>query len=138
MIAALRRLDNSKEVDVMLKLGGRYVEKGIWWSAVDGSVNDMSKGGILPGDSRVLYIRRPMGGAFVAVPLGALLYAATFPAMGPAAVAISWAVALAGVGAVAFYGLFRILHNAGQLAVLGWRPVTAYFAGLGKRSRKNK
>ena len=120
----------------MLKLGGRYAKKGTWWSAVDGSIHDMSGGGVLPGGTGVLYIRRPMGGAFVVAPLIALLYAATFPLMGPAAVIISWAIALAGVGAVLVYGLFRSAAYTRELAVLGWRPVTAYFSGIGKRRRR--
>lgn len=121
----------------MLKFGGRYTEKGTWWSAVDGTAHDMSGGGILPGDKGVLYIRRPMGGAFVVAPAVALLYAATFPALGPLAVIISWALALLGIGAVAAYGLFSGAAYTRHLAVLGWRPVTAYFTGLGRR-RKNK
>jgi hypothetical protein len=125
-----------KEADVMLKLGGRYAQKGTWWSAVDGSVHDMSEGGFLPGDTGVMYIRRPKGGVFVVAPLVALLYAATFPALGPLAVIISWAIAVAGISIVTLYGLFKAMAYTRHLAVLGWRPVTAYFAGLGKRGRK--
>jgi len=121
----------------MLKFGGRYAEKGTWWSAVDGSAHDMTGGGLLPGGPGVLYIRRPMGGAFVVAPAVALLYAATFPVLGPMAVIISWTLALAGICFVAAYGLLRGAAYTRELAVLGWRPVTAYFSGIGKR-RKNK
>jgi len=120
----------------MLKFGGRYAKRGTWWSAVDGSKHDMSGGGVLPGDTSVLYIRRPWGGAYVVAPLVALLYAITFPVLGPSAVVLSWAIALIGIGAVAVYGLFRGAQYASELAVLGWRPVTAYFAGLGRRGKK--
>ena len=120
----------------MLKLGGRYTKKGTWWSAVDGSAHDMNEGGVLPGDGSILYIRRPMGGIFVVVPIIALAYAATFPALGPAAVVISWAIAIAGVCAIAAYGLVKSVSFTRELAVLGWRPVTAYFAGLKKTGRK--
>jgi hypothetical protein len=78
-----------------------------------------------------------MGGAYVMALAVALLYAVTFPALGPLAVIISWALALLGIGAVVVFGLFRGATYTRHLAVLGWRPVTAYFSGLGK-GRKNK
>lgn len=120
----------------MLRLGGSFVEKGIWWSAVDGKLTDMSGGGKLPGEMGTLYIRRPAGGAFVVIPVVAALYALTFPALGPLAVAIAWAIALVGMAAVAVSGLARSASYTRELAAMGWRPVQAYFAGLKKRGKK--
>lgn len=120
----------------MLRFGGTFRETGKYWSAVDGSVHDMTGGGVLPGERNVLYIRRPMGGIWVAAPAMAVLYALTFPALGPLAVVMAWAVATLGIAAVAAVGMVRLATGARELAVMGWRPVTAYFAGLKKRDKK--
>ncbi len=120
----------------MLRLGGSFVSKGSWWSAVDGTITDMSVGGNLPGGMGALYIRRPAGGMFLVAPVLAVLYALTFPALGPAAVVIAWAVALMGMTAVAVYGITRAASYTQETAVMGWRPVHAYFAGLKRRGKK--
>lgn len=120
----------------MLKLGGSYAAKGTYWSAVDGSLHDMTGGGVLKGDPGDLYIRRPAGGAFVVVPAIAVLYALTFPALGPLAVLAGWVIPLVGVVLVASVGLMKAATYTSELAAVGWRPVNAYFAGLRNKGKK--
>ena len=120
----------------MLRLGGTYRKSGTYWSAVDGSIHRMQGGGTLPGGTGVLYIRRPMGGMWVATPAIALAYAATFPALGPLAVIMAWTVASIGIAALLVAGMVKAVSGTRELAVMGWRPVTAYFAGLKKRDKK--
>lgn len=120
----------------MIHKGGRRVHKGVYWSAVDGTLVEMQDGDVLPGSRKVLYFRRPPGGAWLVVPLLILAVVVTLPLTSTMGYLIAW---FAPAAIVAFGVLFicgKLIWHAWMSATEGWEPLKAYFTGKRKSGKK--
>ena len=101
----------------MIHRGGRRVPKGLYWSAVDGTVVEVREGGMLPGTRKVIYIRRPPGGAYVVIPAVVLLVVVTLPLTSTMGYLIAWCAPLAIVLAGVFFVCGKLTYYAYRSAV---------------------
>lgn len=113
----------------MIHRGGCRVSEGLYWSAVDGTIVDIKENGILPGGRKVIYIRRPPGGAYLVAPVIVLLVVLTFPLTSTMGYLIAWFAPLVIVAAGVIYVCGKLGYYAYMSAAEGWEPLKAYFTG---------
>jgi hypothetical protein len=119
----------------MIHRGGRRVSKeGLYWSIIDGTMVEMSEGAVLPGGRKVIYMRRPPGGAYVVVPAIVLLVVLTLPLTSTMGYLIAWFAPLVIVAAGVLFVCGKLVYYAYSSASEGWEPLKAYFTG--KRNKR--
>ncbi len=117
----------------MIYRGGRRVPPGTYWSAVDGTLVDIKEGKMLPGGKKVLYFRRPAGGAWVVIPAVILLVVLTFPLTSTMGYLIAWCAPVAIVVAGVFFVCGKVVYYGYMSAAEGWEPLKAFFTGKKRR-----
>jgi len=117
----------------MIHRGGRRVSKGLYWSAIDGTIVEMKEGGVLPGGRKDVYIRRPAGGAYLVVPVIVLLVVLTFPLTSTMGYLLAWFAPLVIVAAGVLFVCGKLVYYAYMSTTEGWEPLKAYFTGRRKK-----
>lgn len=119
----------------MIHRGGRRVHKGNYWSVVDGSVVQMNEGGVLPGGRKIIYLRRPPGGAYLVIPMVILLVALALPLASTMGYMIAWIAPLVLIIAGALIICANLIYYAIGSASEGWEPLKSYFTGKKKKKK---
>ena len=117
----------------MIHRGGRRVPEGLYWSAVDGTIVEVKGGRMLPGTRKVIYIKRPPGGAYVVIPSIILLVVLTLPLTSTMGYLIAWCAPLAIVLGGLIFVCGKLTYYAYRSAAEGWEPLKAYFTGSRKK-----
>lgn len=120
----------------MIHRGGRNVRKGRYWSVVDGTVVELDREGMLPGNRKIIYFRWPKGGAYVVVPVVTLLVVLTLPLTSTLGYMIAWFAPLVIIAAGVLFVCGKLAYYAYYSALEGWEPMKAYFTGKGKGKKK--
>jgi len=119
----------------MIHRGGRRVTRGLYWSIIDGRMVEMNEGAVLPGGRKVIYIKRPPGGAYLVVPAIVLLVVLTLPLTSTMGYLIAWFAPLAIVAAGFIFVCGKLVYYAYTSASEGWEPLKAYFTGSRKKRK---
>jgi hypothetical protein len=119
----------------MIYRGGRMVTKGLYWSIIDGTTVEMNGDAMLPGARKVIYMRRPPGGAYLAVPVIILLVVLTLPLTSMLGYLLAMLAPLVIVVAGVFYVCGKLVYHAYMSASEGWEPLKAYFTGNRKKRK---
>jgi hypothetical protein len=112
----------------MFTKGGHKVTKGTYWSLTNGQRVDIAQEGTLPGDSKMVYLKAPVGVVLATAPILGLIFAVFLPFIG---------IAMA-LGLVAQKLASGMAEAAAKSVSFGWRPVEAYLAGRKKRKSSRK
>jgi hypothetical protein len=122
--------------------GGTRVEKGLYWSPLDGR-HLMARGeSILPGteDNRFLKISPVI--LLIIAPLFGMMFVIFLPLFGIGVFLLSWLVPVIGtISAIAITGIRINSGIGGKSAHFNWNPSRSYFSGArkkGKTSGRNK
>lgn len=119
---------------VMVK-GGTQVEKGLYWSPLDGRHVRMSERGILPGDENINYVKLSPSVLLFVAPLFGMMFVLFLPLFGMGVFLASWLVpVIATLSAIAITGV-RINSGFGGKGTFTWHPARSYFSGFRKRGK---
>ena len=108
------------------RIGGEKVRKGNYWNFSTGERIHLEKGGILPGDASVTYLKFHPAMFLIVGPLLGLAYVIFLPVIGIAMVI--WII-----GGKVFGG---VLQGIWKAAVFSWQPCEAYLAGRKGKVKK--
>jgi hypothetical protein len=116
--------------------GGTFVERGLYWSPVDGEQINMQQDGMLEGDESRTYMKISPAGLLLMAPLFGMMYVMFLPLLGIGVFIVSWLVIIIGaVGRVAMSGIQVCGRIIGRSTFFSWRPSNTYFSGAGKRQK---
>lgn len=122
---------------MVINKGGMVVEKGLYWSPVDGQRVNVGEEGMLPGDGSKSYLRISPFALLVIAPFFGMMYVIFLPLFGIGVFLVSWLVPLIGtLATVAITGVKVCSRSAGRGAFFGWNPTRAYFTASGKKRRR--
>jgi hypothetical protein len=107
---------------MLIKRGSDTVTQGTYWNLSTGQRVDIKEEGVLPGDSKTMFIRLNPVALLLAGPFIGLLFAVFLPFIG-----IAMTVLLIGR---------KVAESAVDVAVkstsFGWKPIEAYLEGRRK------
>lgn len=114
--------------------GGMLVEKGWYWSPLDGRRVIMQEEGILPGDESRSYLKMSPLGLLVIAPLLGMMYVIFLPLFGTGVFLISGLVpVISTLAQVAITGVKVSSRINGRGGLFNWGPTRAYFYGRRKK-----
>ncbi|MEW6033359.1 MAG: hypothetical protein AB1603_00725 [Chloroflexota bacterium] len=114
------------------RTGGQWAQEGVYVSLRSGEVvNVADKGGILPGQSTVSYVKVPMLVVAALGPLVGLAYWIFLPFIGIATIAWFAAHQIA-------QGARALGHRAMQLTTAEWQPGMSFFARRRRTRQETK
>jgi hypothetical protein len=111
---------------MLINRGGQKASPGTYWNLADGRRIDLAAEGVLPENSKSVFIKMPTVGILFAGPLLGLLYAVFLPFIG-----IAMTLILIGTKLVN-----GVAHVAAKSTSFGWNPVEAYLEGRRKKSKQ--
>jgi len=118
--------------------GGSFVEKGLYWSPVDGEQVNMLQDGILKGDEGRSYMKISPAGLLLIAPLFGMMYVMFLPLFGIGVFIVSWLVIIISVaGKLSMTGIQVCGRFIGRSARFNWRPFNMHFTGAVKRQKGN-
>ena len=119
---------------VMVK-GGTQVEKGLYWSPLDGRHVTMGEKGILPGDQSASFIKLSPSVLLFVAPLFGMMFVLFLPLFGMGVFLASWLVpVIATLSAIAITGI-RINSGMGGKSTFNWHPSRSYLSGFRKKGK---
>ena len=118
--------------------GGEIVGKGPYWSPMDGRRVMLREAGILPGEKTEGFFRISLPLLLLAAPLSGMMYVMFLPFLGIGVFLVSWLVPVVGTLVMAAATGLRVCsgHEARNKSAVR-TPSRSYFAGAGKKSRKD-
>src|SRR5919108_456491 len=120
---------------VMYK-SGTLVERGSYWSPLNGRFFTMREEGMLPADERNSYLKLSPAVLLVIAPLSGMMYVMFLPLLGIGVFLISWLVPLIGtLSSVATTGARISSGVGGRRSSFNWSPSRAYFSGAPKKKK---
>ena len=122
---------------MMIDKGGTLVERGLYWSPLDGQRITMHEDGVLPGDESRSYLRMSPFSLLVVAPVMGLMFVTFLPLFGVGVFLISWLVPLINTLAeIAVTGVKVSGRSRGAGAYFTWHPSRAHFHGYTKKVKK--
>lgn len=119
---------------VMVK-GGTQVEKGLYWSPLDGRHVTLREQGILPGDQSASFVKLSPSVLLFVAPLFGMMYVLFLPLFGMGVFLASWLVpVISTLSAIATTGI-RINSGMGGRTAFNWHPSRSYFSGFRKKGK---
>ena len=119
---------------VMVK-GGTIVEKGLYWSPLDGRHVTVQEKGILPGDQSASYVKLSPSVLLLVAPLLGMMFVLFLPLFGMGVFLAAWLVPVIGtLSAIAITGI-RINSGIGSRSAFNWHPSRSYFSGVHHRRK---
>lgn len=106
--------------------GGQKVHKGDYWNFATGERVHVDEETVLPGESRVKYIKMHPAGVLLAGPVLGIVYAVFLPLLG---ITMLFFIVWKKV-----FGL--LLAQVGRVAGVRWIPNVAYLSGRKERRKK--
>ena len=121
---------------MIIDKGGTMVERGLYWSPMDGRRITMGEDGILPGDESTSYMRMSLFSLLVIAPVMGLMFVTFLPLFGVGVFLISWLVPLINtVAEVAITGVKVSGRVQSGNAFFNWHPTRANFHGMKKKAK---
>ncbi len=108
------------------RIGGEKVRKGSYWNFSTGERIHLEKGGILPGDASVTYLKFHPAMLLIVGPLLGLAYVIFLPVIAVAMVV--WIIGERLLGGA--------LQGIRKAAVFSWQPSEAYLVGRKRKVKK--
>ena len=122
---------------MLINKGGTPVERGLYWSPLDGQRITMHEDGVLPGDESGNYLRMSPFSLLVIAPVMGLMFVTFLPLFGVGVFLISWLVPLINTLAeIAITGVKVSGRGRGTGAHFTWHPSRAHFHGYSKKVNK--
>jgi hypothetical protein len=119
---------------MVMNKGGTVVEKGLYWSPLDGRQVSLREDGILPGDERERYWKISPIGLLLIAPFFGMMYVLFLPLFGVSVFIISGLVsAVSALAAIALQGVKVCGRPDNRNALFNSRPLRAVFHGLRKK-----
>jgi len=116
--------------------GGMIVERGAYWSPLDGRHVKVREDSVLPGDESHRYLRLSPAVLLLIAPLFGMMYVMFLPLFGMGVFLISWLVPLLGtLSAIAITGVRIGGAAGGRSSFFNWNPSRAYLSGARKKTR---
>jgi hypothetical protein len=117
---------------MVMHKGGMFVERGLYWSPLNGRQVKVREDGRLPGDESNTYLKLSPAVLLVIAPLFGMMYVMFLPLFGIGVFIVSWLVPVIGtLSAVALTGARISSKNS----FFNWNPTRAYLSGVRKNQK---
>ncbi len=116
--------------------GGTVVEKGIYWSPIDGRRVKVGGEGILPGDADSQFLKVSSMVLLFFAPLFGMMYVFFLPLFGIGVFVISWVVpVICTLASAASTGIRICSRIDGRSVFFNWDPSRSYLSSAGKKRK---
>jgi hypothetical protein len=116
--------------------GGTRVEKGMYWSPLDGRHLMAQAESILPGTESTRFLKISPAVLLVTAPLFGMMFVIFLPLFGIGVFLLSWLVpVISTFSAIAITGIRINSGIGGRNAHFNWHPARSYFSGARKKGK---
>jgi hypothetical protein len=124
---------------MIINKGGMLVEKGLYWSPLDGQRVSLRKDGMLPGDGHEHFLRISPAGLLFIAPLFGLMYVLFLPLFGVGVFIISGLVSVfSALASIALKGVKVCGKQDAGSALFTAKSFTAFWNNLHKKEHQRR